>query len=184
MSNRYEITQELKKQLKTNSSWFFFLGLGLVALGTLALIFSYTSTIFSMVYLGVMLTSVGIFEGIKSFKISQWGNFLLHIFLCIFYTLVGLFIVFNPLANALTLTFLISIFLIISGILRIIFAVTKHVPHKNWLLFNGIITLVLGIMILARWPASGLWVIGMFVAIDMIFTGWTWIQLSLIARKI
>ena len=58
------------------------------------------------------------------------------------------------------------------------------IPHKGLLLFNGIITLILGILIWAEWPFSGLWVIGTLVGIDAIFTGWTWILLSLKAKNL
>lgn len=182
--NSSEITPSLRNQLKKNANWFLTLGIGLVVLGTLALIFSYTSTIFSVMYFGILLTIMGIFEGIKAFKLSQWSSFFLHLFLGILYTLTGLFIISNPLVNAITLTLFIAIFFVISGISRIIFALVKHVPHQNWLILNGIITLLLGILIWAQWPVSGLWIIGMFFGIDAIFTGWTWIMLSLAAKKI
>lgn len=182
--NNIELTPSLKKQLKQNANWFLTLGIGLVVLGTLALMFAYTSTIFSVMYFGILLTIMGVFEGIKAFKLSQWGSFFLHLFLGVLYTLCGLFIIANPLVNAITLTLFLALFFVISGISRIIFALAKHVPHKNWLLLNGIITTLLGIFIWAQWPVSGLWVIGAFVGIDAIFTGWTWIMLSLTAKKI
>lgn len=179
-----ELTPALKKQLKQNSDWFLMLGIGLVILGTLALIFSFKSTIFSIIYLGALLTIMGFFEGIKALKISQWSSFFLHLFLSILFVITGIFIISNPLVNAITLTLLLAIFFVVSGILRIIFAFAKNVPHKNWLILNGIITLFLGLLIWAQWPVSGLWVIGAFVGIDAIFTGWTWIMLSLTAKKI
>jgi uncharacterized membrane protein HdeD (DUF308 family) len=58
------------------------------------------------------------------------------------------------------------------------------VPHKGWILISGAITLLLGILIWAQWPYSGLWVIGTFIGIDMILTGITWVQLSLIAKNL
>ena len=182
--NNSQIAPALKKQLNKNANWFLALGIGLVVMGTLALMFAYTSTIFSVMYFGILLTIMGVFEGIKAFKLSQWSSFFLHLFLGVIYTLAGLFIISNPLVNAITLTLFIAIFFVVSGISRIIFALAKHVPHQNWLILNGIITLLLGILIWAQWPVSGLWIIGMFVGIDAIFTGWAWIMLSLAAKKI
>jgi uncharacterized membrane protein HdeD (DUF308 family) len=178
------LTASLKKQLKQNADWFLLLGIGLVILGTLALLFSYKSTLFTVMYLGILLTIMGFFEGIKAFKLSQWSSFFLHLFLAVLYIISGVFITSNPLVNAITLTLLLSIFFVVTGILRIIFAFAKHVVHKNWMILNGVITTVLGLLIWAQWPVSGLWVIGMFVGIDAIFTGWTWIMLSLAAKKI
>ena len=171
------------KQLQKNSSWFLVLGISLVILGTLAIIFSFYSTIFSIVYLGTFLGIIGIFEIIQSFKLSRWSSFFLHLFLGVLYIVGGIFIVYNPLVNALTLTLLLAIFFVISGILKIIFSFAQKTPHKGWLALNGILTLILGALIWAQWPFSGLWVIGTLVGIDTLFTGWTWIMLSIAAKN-
>ena len=172
------------KQLKENANWFLILGISLVVLGTLGIIFSYVSTLFSVVYLGSFLIVLGIFEGIKSFKVHQWSNFFLHLSLSIVYTMGGFFIVFYPIINAISLTLLLALFFIVAGILRIVFSISKHTPHRAWLALNGLLTLLLGILIVYQWPLSGLWVIGMFVGIDILFTGWTWIMLSMAVKKI
>lgn len=187
MNNDYKFDKETNllslKQLQENRSWFLALGITLVVLGTLAVLFSYTTTIFSVIYLGIFLIIVGLFEGIQSFTLSKWGTFFLHLFLGILYTIGGIFIVANPKVNAISLTLLLAIFLVAAGILRIIFAITKNLPHKGWLALNGVLTLILGILIWIQWPISGLWVIGMFVGLDVLFAGWTLIMLALKAKK-
>ncbi len=172
------------KQLKENSSWYLVLGISLIILGTLFIFYSFTATIVSVIYLGALITIAGIFEGVKAFKMNKWKSFFLHLFLCILYLIAGIFIALNPAVNALTLTLLLAIFFVITGIAKTIFALTQHVPHKMWILLNGILTLILGILIWMQWPVSGLWVIGMFFGIDLIFTGFTWIQLSMIAKNL
>jgi uncharacterized membrane protein HdeD (DUF308 family) len=52
-----------------------------------------------------------------------------------------------------------------------------------WPLLSGIVSILLGGLIVAQWPASGLWVIGLFVAIELIFNGWSYIFIALAARK-
>jgi len=170
-------------QLKENWQWYLALGIGLAIVGTLAVIFSFMSTLISVIFLGSLLITLGIFEGIKSFKVNQWSGFFLHILLSVLYIVGGIFIVWNPLANAVSLTLLLAIFFVISGALRIYFAATHNIPNKMWLFFNGAITVLLGILIWHELPFAGMWVIGTFIGIDMIFTGWTWIMLSLAARK-
>ncbi len=172
------------KQLKENSTWYLVLGISLVILGTLFIFYSFTATILSVIYLGALIAITGIFEGIKAFKVNKWNSFFLHIFLSILYLFAGIFIAFYPALNAVTLTLLLAIFFVVSGIAQIIFALTQKIPHKNWIILNGIITLILGILIWSQWPVSGLWVIGMFVGIDMIFRGFSWIQLSMIAKNL
>ena len=77
-----------------------------------------------------------------------------------------------------------SFFFIVTGIMRMVFSFAQHVPHRLWLFLNGAITLLLGVMIYNQWPESGLWVLGVFMGIDIMFTGWTWIMLSLRAKNI
>lgn len=173
-----------KKQLKSNWSWFLILGICLVVLGSLAVMFSLVSTIVSIEYLGFLMLFVGFFEGAKCLKMSRWSSFFLHLFLCVMYCVAGVFIVSNPEANAVTLTLLLAIFFVISGILRIIFAYAKNVPHQGWLILNGALSVFLGILIWQQWPSSGLWVLGTLMGIDILFTGWTWIMLALRAKSI
>jgi uncharacterized membrane protein HdeD (DUF308 family) len=172
------------QQLKKNANWFLLLGIGLIVLGMLAVFFTFTSTLFSIVYLGAFLIVLGAFEAIKSFKINLWSNFFLHIFLAILYIAAGIFILAYPVINAVTLTLLLAIFFVISGIAKIIMAWSPQAVHKGWLAFNGAVTLLLGILIWQQWPLSGLWVIGMLVGIDAIFTGWTWVMLALAVKRL
>src|SRR5205807_499956 len=84
----------------------------------------------------------------------------------------GLLIAYNPLLGASVFTLFIGIMLIASGILRIMvaFGMRGH-PGWAWMLFAGAITLLLGLLIAARWPTDSLWVLGMFLGIDLLFTG-------------
>lgn len=172
------------EQLKTNANWYLMLGISLIILGTLAVIFTFTSTLFSLIYLGSFLLVLGVFEAVKAFKLNLWKSFFLHIFLAILYGACGAFILAYPTVNAITLTLALAIFFVITGLLRIIFAFAPQTPHKGWLAFNGFCTLLLGVLIWQQWPSSGLWVIGMLVGIDAIITGWTWVMLSLAAKRL
>lgn len=172
------------KYLREHASLFMLLGIGLVILGVLAVIYAFTSTLISIMYLGFFLLIGGVFEGVKAFKMNRAGHFFLHALLCILYIIAGLYLFFNPAINAITLTLVLAIFFIIAGIFRIAVALTKNVPHKTWLLINGIISILLGALIWYQWPISGLWVIGTFVGIDLIFTGWTWIMLASTVKHI
>lgn len=186
MKNMFDMEQHplSMKQLQDNWGWYLVLGIAMTVIGMLAIAYSWVATIFSVLYLGSILVALGILEFIKAFKLNLWSNFFLHIFLGVLFVVGGIYLVVYPAINAITLTLLLSIFFIVSGFLKIIFAIaTKALPHRVWLLINGIITTILGIMIWSQWPVSGLWVIGLLVGIDMLFTGWTWIMLSLLAKK-
>jgi len=171
------------KQFKTNSHWSLLLGIGLVVLGVLAVGCSLLSTLITVVLIGVVVLSIGVFEGIQAVKMNRWGGFFLHLFLSIVYGVAGIFIIADPELNALTLTLLLAFSLIITGVMRIFVSLVRDIPHKPWLFINGLLTLILGILIWRQWPVSGLWVLGTFLGIDAIFTGWTWIMLSFYGKK-
>jgi uncharacterized membrane protein HdeD (DUF308 family) len=75
-----------------------------------------------------------------------------------------------------------SYFLVL-GVFRSVGAISSRHPGWGWGLVNGLVSVALGVMIWSRWPFTSLWVIGLFVAIDMIFQGWNYILLAIVARK-
>lgn len=172
------------QKIKEQWQWYLILGIALVALGTLAIMFAFISTIFSVIYLGAFLVAGGVLELFRSHKGRHLDHLWLHILLGILYITAGIFIFMNPLANAIGLTLLLIIFFIISGIVSIVFAFRKETPHRFWMAISGALSILLGILVWMQWPASGLWVIGMFLGIDAIFRGWSWIFLALMVRKI
>lgn len=175
--------EELLRLLHENWGWYSALGASLVALGAFAIIFSFFTTLVSVVYLGFFITALGLIEVFQAFKSRFWGGFFLHLFLSVLYLIGGLFIALNPTINALTLTLLLGFFFIASGVLQLFFVTTSKVPHRGWLAFNGVISVLLGSLILYEWPVSGLWVIGTLVGVNAMITGWTWIALALAAKN-
>jgi uncharacterized membrane protein HdeD (DUF308 family) len=79
---------------------------------------------------------------------------------------------------------IISIFLMIGGVFRAITALTHRFAGWGWVLLNGVVTGLLGLLIYKQWPGSGLWFIGLYIGIDLIMSGWAWIMLSLGLRKL
>jgi uncharacterized membrane protein HdeD (DUF308 family) len=96
----------------------------------------------------------------------------------------GFLVVANPGATAVALTLLIAMLLIFGGIFRIVVAIVIRFQNWIWLLLHGAINLLLGISIWQNWPLSGLWVIGLFVGIDMIFNGWSLVMLGFAAKSL
>jgi Short repeat of unknown function (DUF308) len=99
-----------------------------------------------------------------------------------FFGVTGLLIVTRPVLSAEVATMLMAVFFLISGLFQFIGSIWVVLPGWGWQAADGIITVVLGILVLAQWPASGLWVIGLFIGIDLIFYGGAWIALALALR--
>ena len=158
--------------LRRNWGWFVGLGVLSIVAGLLALGNVMIGTLVSVLFIGAMMTVAGIAHIVHAFQVREWGAFALWLLTGILYTAAGLLIAYNPLLGASVFTLFIGIMLIASGILRIIvaFGMRGH-PGWAWMLFAGAITLLLGLLIAARWPTDSLWVLGMFLGIDLLFTG-------------
>ena len=74
-------------------------------------------------------------------------------------------------------------FYMVGGLFRVIASCMARFEQWGWALFSGVIKFALGFLILQGWPATGLWVIGLFIGIDLVFFGWFWIVLAITARK-
>jgi uncharacterized membrane protein HdeD (DUF308 family) len=171
-------------ELKRNWGWFLGLGVCLIVLGVIALGSSVLATMATVVFIGWLLLIGGILEAVHAFWRKQWGGFFIDLLTGILYVVVGFLVVANPAATAVTLTLLIALFLMFGGTFRIVVALLLRFPHWGWLVLHGAISLVLGIAIWIRWPWDGLWVIGLFVGIDLIFNGWSLVMLGLAAKQL
>ncbi len=158
--------------------WLRYLGIGLITIGALAIIFASHSSRIELIYLGMFLGALGVFEGAHAFKIQAWNSFFLHEFMSILYIVAGVLIAANPISDEAVVTLLHAIFFITCGILRMIFCLERRTQHKKWLFLNGLLTTIIGFFIAFEWPESHLWVIGALIGIDAVMTGWTWIMLS------
>jgi uncharacterized membrane protein HdeD (DUF308 family) len=169
--------------LSRNWGWLLALGILMIILGVVAMAAPVVATIAIQVMLGWLLVISGIAEGIHAFMVKEWRGFLLELLSAVLYLGVGLMLLVDPLKGAVALTLILAVFLLVEGIFKIITALRVR-EHRGWgwLLASGIVSVVLGAMIWAQWPASGLWVIGLLVGIQLLFTGWSLVMLALVAR--
>jgi len=170
------------EEVRKHSTWFLVLGIALVILGMIAIGWAVATTIVSVIFLGWLLIIGGVLHVIHGFKHRPWSGFFINLLAGVLYAVAGLVMVANPALAAVTLTLLIAMILIVAGLFRLFVAFSTPLDHRGWLILNGVVSILLGVMIWRSWPVSGLWVIGMFVGIDMIFDGWTEIMLALSVR--
>jgi uncharacterized membrane protein HdeD (DUF308 family) len=137
---------------------FFALGLASIIVGILAISFAFIATMAKVVVFGVLLLIAGITEAVHAFLARNGRGFALHLLAAALYLLVGLFMLQYPLRAATVLTLLIAAYFFVGGLLRIVFSLGADFPGWGWVLFNGAIDLVLGVLIWSEWPGSGEWV--------------------------
>lgn len=179
------VAQDLQA-LRGSWGWFLFLGILMVAAGTLAISWSClgTITVLAVMVFGFLMLAHGIAEIIGAFSAAKWGGTLFHILIGVLYTVAGFVLIDQPEISAVQLTLIAAIFLMVGGIFRIISALADRFTGWGWVLLNGVISLMLGIMIYKQWPESSYWVIGLFIGIEMLFNGWTWIMLGAALRSL
>lgn len=182
----FNIPPELLADFGKNWGFFLAWGVSLTVLGILAISFASFTTLISVIFLGFLLLISGVLVMIDAIQFwrGKGSNFFFQLLAGILYAVVGLMFIFTPVVGSLSLTFLLGILFVLLGLFRIYYAMTHKYPRSGWVLFSGIITLLLGILILTEWPASGLFIIGLFLGIDLLFLGINYIMAALVARKL
>ncbi|MFZ0591306.1 MAG: HdeD family acid-resistance protein [Bryobacteraceae bacterium] len=171
------------REYRRNWGWLLALGVVSIILGLIALVDSVLATIVSMIWFGWVLLIAGIVEAVQAFRHRRSGHVFLHSLNAVLSFVMGLILLRHPLAGALVMTLLLAAYFTVTGIFRIVNALTLRLPSWGWALANGVITLILGILVWAQWPISGLWIIGLFIGIHLIFTGWAQVMLASAVRK-
>ncbi len=169
--------------LRAKWGWIVALGViyvivGLVALGSVTI-----ATAASVLVVSIMMVVAGIAEVFNAFQVRTWGKFALWLLLGALYIFAGIITFQNPLLAAVLLTFMLGVALVISGAMRLIiaFAMKESTPWA-WVALSGAITIILGLVILARWPVASVYVLGLFLGIDLVIAGASWIGIGLDLR--
>ena len=175
---RHELRHELDA-LRGNWFWFVILGVTLVVLGTVALGSVVIASLAAAVAIGVLLLLGGAAEGVGAFWCRGWSGFFLELLSGVLSIVVGLLFLRAPAGALAALTLLLACFLMVGGTFKIVAAAVYRFAAWGWSLAGGIIDVILGVMIWQEWPASALWVIGLFVGINLLFRGLNWIALGM-----
>jgi uncharacterized membrane protein HdeD (DUF308 family) len=163
--------------------WFLALGIVIAILGVAAVVRSTAATVASMLFFGWLLVLAAGIEIAQAVMVGHWAGFFQHLLAAILFGMAGLLLVTRPLKSAEVVTMLMALFFLVGGLFQIVSSIAIGLPGWGWQVADGFITLVLGVLVLAEWPASGLWVIGLFIGIDLIFYGAAWIALALGLRS-
>jgi uncharacterized membrane protein HdeD (DUF308 family) len=172
------------KVLRKSSGWVIALGViamigGIVALGSVVM-----ATASAVVIVGFMMLMAAAAELAAAFNAKDWSHRIMWFLLGLLYAAAGLICLQNPFEAATFLTLLLGAALMVTGLVRIFLATRmgQGTPW-GWVAFSGVISFLLGLMIVAKWPASSFYVLGIFLGIDLIFMGSTWFAVGLALRK-
>ncbi len=173
---------QLLEPLRAKSGWIVALGVVYLIAGFIALGSIVTATVASVFVVGIVMLVAGIAEFVNAFHMKTFARILLCLLLGALYIVAGFVTFQNPLLAAALLTFTLGIVLVASGIMRIVLAFSVKIGMA-WIILSGIISLFLGMVILAHWRFSSLYVLGLFLGIDLVFAGVGRIALGLGLRS-
>jgi len=173
------------EEAKKNSGFLIFLGILTVIFGVIAIASPLITGVAVAVFVGFLLLASGVAQIVHALKSKQWGTGFWGTVIGLLGVVAGLLMIFRPLVGLVTMTMLLAIYFLVDGISEII-AAFKIKPDQGWgwVLFNGIIAVLLGLMIWRQWPVSGAWAIGLLVGIHILMTGWSMIILGSGAKRV
>jgi len=156
----------------------------LIVLGMMAIGSPFLAAIAVNVVVAWLLVLAGVVHLMLAFRAHGAGSRTWKILVGIAYLCFGGYMIVHPVLGVATLTLVLASLFLIEGILNIVmFVKMRPAQGSSWLLIDGIITLLLGLLIYMQWPSSSAWAIGTLVGISMIFSGVARVMMSLAARK-
>ena len=171
--------------VKKSLGWSIGLSVLMIVAGFLAIAVPQAAGIAVSLLVAWLLVFSGAAHLVFAWHTRTTGGMLWELLLGILYIFVGAYLLFRPVAGLASLTLALAIYLFAEGVLELILAFRlRPMPGSGWLLFDGVITLVLGVMIWRTWPSSTEWFIGTLVGLSMLFSGITRLMLSLAARRL
>jgi uncharacterized membrane protein HdeD (DUF308 family) len=180
--------EDIRRRLAVaiHAHWKLFLAEGVVMmiLGLLAIALPNIATLATTILIGWLFFIGGIWRTLSLLQHRHMPGFAWSLAAAILAILLGLVLALQPFAGALTLTIALLVFFILEGVGAILLAIEyrKHLPSWGWVLFSGLVDLLLAYLIWAGWPSSAGWAIGLLVGINMCFVGLSLIMTALAAR--
>ncbi len=172
------------ERLRRNWKWLLTLGIVWIVLGSIAVVIPFTATLALELVLGAIFAVGGIAQLVQAFRCRGWRGLALHVVSGVLALVLGGMLLFFPRQGVLTLTLLLSVFFIIEGVVKVVSALQhRSFAYWGWMLFSGLLGIIIGVLIWLGWPSSAVWVLGLLVGIELIFSGWAMVMLAISVRS-
>lgn len=185
MSNVGAMELNAIESIRKHSWWFLGLGIIFIIGGVFAIATPFIAALAVTTVFAVVLVWIGIMQIIQAFGVTGWGGFIWQLIIGIVMLIGGVAIWINPVLGALTLTVVVAAVFLAKGVVQIILSFQMR-PHSGWgwVLTAGILSALVGLIIWIGWPVSTAWALGYLAGISLIFSGWSYIMLSMAARRL
>ncbi|ESY68928.1 MULTISPECIES: DUF308 domain-containing protein [Mesorhizobium] len=172
------------KTLRRNWGWFVVLGIGLLIGGIIAGLNLYVATLVSVFYIAATMLAGGVMQIVHAFTTHGWRNRIVYLLAGLLYAAAGAIAVLNPLLSAVSVSLVVGILLIATGAVRIVTGIQASRHHGwGWMVASGLVTVIVGGVVVAAWPAISLSLLGAILTFDLLFQGGGFIAFGLSMRS-
>jgi uncharacterized membrane protein HdeD (DUF308 family) len=176
---------EVREGLRQSWKVLMGVGIGAIVLGCIAILVPAVAAVGTAIFIGWLLLIVGAVLVAAAFSAHSVGTFFLRMLWAVLTVIVGIWLIVEPHNGTLTLTFVLGIYFLFMGLTRTTIAfIARGQPNAGWVGLSGVCGLLIGILILAKFPSSADWAIGLLVGIDLIFAGWTLTSVAMLGKEL
>ncbi|WP_437678842.1 HdeD family acid-resistance protein [Sorangium sp. So ce131] len=170
--------------VRNNRGWFVMLGLAFMVLGLLAILLPFVASLATTIVIGWLMLIAGLIEGYHALRARAWVGAGWELVSAAVHVVAGGLVVAFPLTGKLALTAILAAYFAAEGVLKILRASQhRRVQASGWLVFDGLLSLALGILILMRWPSAAVWAIGLLVGVQLLVGGASMLLIGLSTRS-
>jgi uncharacterized membrane protein HdeD (DUF308 family) len=159
------------EEIRRSWGWFLALGILLTLFGVACIVYDIAATFTTVLVFGWFLLISGIFALVQAFTIGTWGGFFLLLLSALLRGFTGYLLVRYPVIGAESLTLLLGSFFVVGGLFRAIGSGMAQFPRWGWSVFSGVVSVVLGIMVLWQMPITAIWFLGFAIGVELIVDG-------------
>lgn len=173
--------------LKAHWRLYVFEGVVMIVLGVLAIIFPVFATLAVDFYLGWLFLFAGVLALIVMITAGHIPGFWWALITAILAIVVGLALLLKPAAGIVSLTAVLTAFFIVEGVFQAAASLSYRdwIPHSwGWLLASGIADLVLAAIIIAGWPGTVDWTLGLLAGVSLLTSGWAIVMVAMSVRSV
>jgi len=178
------LTVDEMNSLRSNWGWSLAAGILVALVGIVAIVHSVVATFVSLVTLAWLMIVAGIALVVHGIRTHKWTGFLLDLFGAAVIITTAILLLRNPLASVLAVTMMLAVYFIVSGIAETVGGFAGKYRSTGWAVFDGLISILLGGILLASWPVSGIWFLGFALGVKLLFLGTGLSTLAMAVRSL
>jgi len=161
------------------------LGIVMILAGFAAIVFPFFSSLGVVWMVAIMLIIASIAQSVSAFSFPKWSGVILGLIIAALWLIGGVYLLTQPLEGVFILTVVVAAIFLVEGVIKTILSYKmRPLAGWGWLLFDGVISVILGLMLWWQLPFSALWALGTLAGISIIISGWTLVMIPIAMGKV